>query len=234
MPQTLPRSRHGETPVSRSASSSPGSSPALLAASGGNSWVLAGRRFFPWRIVLGVVALILGALIVRPRNLFGSHHLLGTSVSFFLVALGLMLRAWAAACAGGHTRSDTIEAPRLATDGPYAHVRNPIYLGSVILGLGMVGLLGDPWLILPHVLVFAVFFCAIVPAEEQFLGRQFGDEYAKYRRSVPKLLPRLRPYASRTRQPLRWSAARGDAAIALSLLCIYAAFRLLLAWRHGA
>src|SRR5437899_2272772 len=93
-------------------------------------WVRAGRRLFPVRIVVGLAAAGAGVLIVRPRDLFGEYAAIGIIASGLLVLLGLTLRAWAAACAGTHTRTEKIEAPRLATDGPYAHVRNPIYLGS--------------------------------------------------------------------------------------------------------
>ena len=121
--------------------------------------------------------------------MFGRWAGWGTAASSGLVALGLAIRMWAAACAGHHTRSGQIEAPRLITGGPYAFVRNPIYLGSLVLGLGMVGLLGDPWLLLPHALVFAVFFGMIVPAEEQFLAAQFGEEFARFCRAVPRAVP---------------------------------------------
>lgn len=155
-----------------------------------------------------------------------------TAGSLALVALGLALRAWAAACAGRHTRSASLEAPRLVTGGPYAHVRNPIYLGSFTLGLGIIGLLGDPWLLLPHALVFAVFFGTIIPAEEQFLAAKFGDAFARFRREVPRLIPALRPWPGRTKSAPAWCAVRGELFIALLLLGIYGGFRALLAW-HG-
>jgi protein-S-isoprenylcysteine O-methyltransferase Ste14 len=202
------------------------SQPALVRIP--SAWVRAGEHFFPRRIVVGIAGLCIGALLVRPRNLFGEFQLAGTAISIALIAAGLSLRAWAAACAGNHTRSSKIEAPRLVTGGPYAFVRNPIYLGSFVLGLGMVGLLGDPWLFVPHLLVFAVFFGLIIPAEEQFLERQFGEEYCRFRRAVPKLFPMLRPWRGGSRPTLCWRGARGEAKIALLLVAIYWGFRGLL------
>jgi protein-S-isoprenylcysteine O-methyltransferase Ste14 len=192
------------------------------------SAIRAGRRFFPWRIVVGVVGLALGAFVIRPRNLFGELQWLGAMVSFGLVLAGLGLRAWAAACAGGHTRTDVIEAPQLVTGGPYAFVRNPIYLGSLILGLGMIGLLGDPWLLIPHALVFCVFFGMIVPAEEQFLAGQFTREYADYRGAVPRMIPKIRRWPGRKERERTWNAARGELIIGLALVVIYSGFRGLL------
>lgn len=188
----------------------------------------AGRHLFPRRMIVGLAVAVLGMLIVRPRHLFGKYETLGMVVSCGFLLLGLALRAWAAASAGGHTRTGKIEAPRLSTGGPYAHVRNPIYLGSFLLGLGIIGLIGDPWLLVPHLLVFAFFFGGIVRAEEHFLGQQFGEEYARYRRAVPGFLPMLRPWAGRTERCLLWSAARGEAVIAALAILIYAAFRTVL------
>jgi len=192
-----------------------------------------GRWCFPWRIAVGMVGLALGVWLVRPHHVFGKFQESIERISVVVICIGLSLRAWAAACAGGHTRSDRIEAPLLITDGPYAFVRNPIYLGSFVLGLGMVGLLGDPWLLAPHLLVFGVFFCMIVPAEEQFLARTFGEEYERFRKAVPKLFPMLRPWRDRRRSKAQWRAARGEAFIALSLVVIYAAFRGLLFVQAG-
>lgn len=188
----------------------------------------AGLRCFPWRIAVGLAAVAAGACVIHPRNVFGEFQTAGMVASLALVILGLSLRAWAAACAGSHTRSDQIEAPQLVTYGPYAFVRNPIYLGSFTLGLGMVGLLSDPLLLVLHALVFAVFFGLIVPAEEQFLARQFGEEYARFRSAVPRFFPRLRPWSGGAARPLMWRAARGEAFIALLLVAIYGGFRVLL------
>jgi protein-S-isoprenylcysteine O-methyltransferase Ste14 len=198
---------------------------------GAHHLIRGGERCFPWRIAVGAAGLLIGALVVHPRNLFGEFAVLGGVASLFCVAVGLGLRAWGAACAGGHTRSGKIEAPRLITGGPYAFVRNPIYLGSFVLGLGVVGLLGDPWLLVPHTLVFTVFFGMIVPAEEQFLMRQFGDEYARFRRAVPRLIPRLNRWRGAMELPRQWRAARGELVIGLILVLIYLAFRALSVWR---
>src|SRR5688500_17928599 len=110
-----------------------------------NTAVRAGQCFLPWRILVGVCAVIAGGLLIKPGTVVGACQVAGQTVSGGLVGRGRSRRAWAAACAGGHTRTGRIEAPDLVTGGPYAFVRNPIYLGSFLLGLGMVGLLGDPW-----------------------------------------------------------------------------------------
>lgn len=184
-----------------------------------------GVRIFHRRLHIGLTAVLLAALVYRPRDFFGAHATAGTSVAFACVLTGLALRAWAAGCAGGHTRRATIEAPRLATGGPFAHVRNPIYLASVILGVGMVGLLADPWMLALCVSVFVFLYTAIVPAEERFLRGQFGDTYARYCTHVPRVLPRLRPWPEAERRPFDRAAILGEARLALLLIAIYAGLR---------
>ena len=163
----------------------------------------------------------------------GSHELLGTVASVLLIVLGFGLRAWGAATAGGHTRSATIEAPTLVTGGPYAHVRNPIYLGSIILGLGAVGLLRDPTMLFLHAATFAGLYIAIIPAEEQFLRRRFQSQYQTYAQNVPRIVPRLSRWADATcRQPC-WSAARGEAVLVCVLVAVCTLLRWA-AWMRGA
>ena len=184
-----------------------------------------GARIFQHRLHVGLAAVALAAFVYRPRNFFGAHVIAGVIVSLLLVLAGLLLRAWAAGCAGGHTRLATIEAPRLSTGGPFAYVRNPIYLASVILGIGMVGLLGDPWMLALCIGVFVFLYTAIVPAEERFLRGQFGAAYERYCAHVPRLLPRLRPWPEAEPRPFDRAATVGDARLALILVAIYAGLR---------
>jgi protein-S-isoprenylcysteine O-methyltransferase Ste14 len=137
--------------------------------------------------------------------------------------MGLALRAWASGCAGGHTRSAEIEAPQLVTDGPFAYMRNPIYVGTILLGFGMAALIGDPLAFLLAAIAFFVLYMAIVPAEEEFLGRQFGAAYAHYRAEVPRFLPRLQPWPGREKHTFQWSAMRGELVVAIWAIGIYLA-----------
>lgn len=183
------------------------------------------QRVFAGRTMVGLGGVFIGLLVIHPARYVGSPYWAMQIVSLALVGLGLGLRAWGAAFAGHHTRSDSIEAPQLATGGPYAHVRNPIYLGSIVLGLGMVGLLGDPWLLPLYVITLAVLFFAIIPAEEEFLRGRFGDDYARYCAAVPRLLPRPSAWREAKETVPDWSAARGEAAVAALLLGIYVLLR---------
>ncbi len=103
-----------------------------------------------------------------------------------VAVLGLLLRAWAAGVI--HKEQS------LSTSGPYAFTRNPLYLGSLLLALGVV-IAGGQWVFGPLV---AVFFVAVYGAtarkETRILGERFGEAYAEYARSVPAFLPRMTPY----------------------------------------
>jgi protein-S-isoprenylcysteine O-methyltransferase Ste14 len=108
-------------------------------------------------------------------------------------ALGLALRAWAT----GHVEKDA----RLAQSGPYAYVRNPLYLGTLLAAAGF-AIASRQW---PLAVLFGVVFVFIyLPAielEEQHLRRLFPD-FADYARRVPALWPTLNPV--RRSQRFRW------------------------------
>lgn len=181
------------------------------------------RAIFSHRLHVGLFAVLFAGLIVHPRNIFGRFELAGQVACLFLVLAGLALRAWAGGCAGAHTRRATIEAPTLTTHGPYAHVRNPIYLASMILGLGMVGLLGDPWMLALYAAVFVFLYSAIVPAEEAHLRQVFPAQFARYCKHVPRLVPRWRAWseASPAISRFHWPALRAEARLGLILVGIY-------------
>lgn len=97
-----------------------------------------------------------------------------------LSALGLLLRAWAA----GHLEKNI----RLAVGGPYAHVRNPLYLGTLLVAAGLV-VASRRWLLaILFALVFAFIYLPAIELEEQHLRNLFPD-FAGYARRVPALWP---------------------------------------------
>jgi protein-S-isoprenylcysteine O-methyltransferase Ste14 len=180
-----------------------------------------GQVVFPRRLWVGLAVVVLAAFMVEPRPILGRWHVAAEIVSLALVILGLALRTWAGGCAGRHTREARIEAPRLVTGGPYALVRNPIYFASIVLGFGMVGLVGDPWLLAMHVGVCILLYVGIVPAEEEFLRERFGPEYSRYCANVPRFWPRLSPWPEA--EPVRWDASSlvGELRLGLVLVAIY-------------
>jgi len=178
-----------------------------------------GRAFFAKRLLFGLIIAFMAAFFIRihrPWNDWPAWRLL----SAVLVLGGLSIRALADGFAGRHTRTEQIEAPRLSTGGPYRFVRNPIYFGSMVIGLGMVGLLASWVALIPYIAVFAIFYFAVIPAEEQFLRRLFGHQYEEYCQNVPRFFPRLTPWPGAEKRPFDWKPALGEWRIALAIIAI--------------
>lgn len=129
-----------------------------------------------WRVPLGFAVSIAYVVLARPTPGF----LLAGSV---LVLAGLALRAWAA----GYLEKSS----RLATAGPYALTRNPLYLGSSLLGAGF-ALAGRSVLMsAAFVILLAFIYAPVIRREAEFLQARFGEDYRRYAERVPLFWPRL-------------------------------------------
>jgi hypothetical protein len=82
----------------------------------------------------------------------------------------------------------------LATSGPYAYTRNPLYLGSLLIGLGFALAAGSWWVVAALVVMFFAVYLPVIRDEEAFLRRTF-PEFDEYARLVPRMFPRLPPHA---------------------------------------
>jgi protein-S-isoprenylcysteine O-methyltransferase Ste14 len=134
-----------------------------------------GRWLFRNRGWLGAPFFALALVFARP-----SFALLSAGIA--LVIVGEMARWASVSFSGSTTRSSRIEAPRLATEGPYAWTRNPIYWGNFLVGLGMTISSGAlfPWLAVAFAILFWAEYSLIILAEEDYLRGAFGQEFADY------------------------------------------------------
>jgi protein-S-isoprenylcysteine O-methyltransferase Ste14 len=137
------------------------------------------RTVFTWLIPLGLLAV---SLLLRRHDGGLPAYFAGIG----LVILGEIVRFWSA----GYIAKDA----EIATGGPYAHVRNPLYFGSLLLavGYGLISGLGL-WGVIAMVALFLVFHLAAIFYEESFLTAKFGASYLDYVRRVPRLLPSPTP-----------------------------------------
>ena len=123
-----------------------------------------------------------------------------------LLLIGEYIRIWAVSHAGGATRTRDVGAPFLCTSGPYSRVRNPLYIGNLMMFSGIVLIAGSPNLPLMlgvTVTFFIVQYSIIVSLEEETLIGIFGEPYAIYRKNVRALLPRLTAWKdAEPREPL--------------------------------
>jgi protein-S-isoprenylcysteine O-methyltransferase Ste14 len=104
-----------------------------------------------------------------------------------LVVLGLVVRG----AASGHVRKN--EA--LATSGPYAYTRNPLYLGSLFMGVGFAVAARSWWVGVALVAMFFAIYLPVIRDEEKFLRMTFS-EFDEYARRVPRMFPRVTAYAA--------------------------------------
>ncbi|MEO5657282.1 MAG: isoprenylcysteine carboxylmethyltransferase family protein [Nitrospiria bacterium] len=115
-----------------------------------------------------------------------------------LVLLGEALRTWAS----GYLRKDD----ELTVSGPYAYSRNPLYLGSFILGLGFSVMTGWWWMVAVFAAVFLFMYRTTIRREEDTLAAKFGARFEGYRAAVPWLFPRwpAPPLDGAPRQTFEW------------------------------
>jgi len=150
------------------------------------------RTVFTW-----LVPLLLLALSLTLHRNDGGWTAYGAGLA--LVILGEIVRFWSA----GYIAKDA----EIATGGPYAYVRNPLYFGSLLLavGYGLISGLGL-WGVGLMVALFLVFHLAAISYEETFLTEKFGSSYLDYVRRVPRLLPSPWPRTAGTGR-FEWAQA---------------------------
>ena len=151
------------------------------------------RSFTPIPIALTII------YFAQPEN---DHVLLG---ALFLL-IGELTRMWSVSYAGGETRTTKVGAPSLCTAGPYGYVRNPIYVGNMLMYIGIVLLAGSPnplLMALTTLAFFVIQYSLIVSLEEEKLSDLFGDEYSEYQKNVSAILPRFTRWKTNdNRKPL--------------------------------
>jgi len=137
-----------------------------------------------------------GFLIVAVFALLSHPSRESLLVGLPIALCGLALRGWAAGCLAKNRQ--------LARGGPYAHLRNPLYLGTLLVAAGLVAASRNLWLGVLFAAVFAFVYLPVIQLEEQHL-RQLFPEFHDYAAEVPALFPRLTPAPAKNPQPFRWS-----------------------------
>lgn len=167
-----------------------------------SSWSKIARRI---RVPLGFVFAAAFMWLARPT--FASIAI-GSGVAF----AGLCIRA----LASGHVEKNEV----LATSGPYAHTRNPLYLGSIVLAAGFLIAGRSWWLPLIAAAILLVIYVPVIRSEEAFLRERF-PEFDDYAAQVPRLFPRPRAYQRRPRSfswHLYWKHREYNAALGAGLM----------------
>jgi protein-S-isoprenylcysteine O-methyltransferase Ste14 len=141
------------------------------------------------RLLLGLAAVVGVALLIRraPPGWFWP----GLAIS----ALGAALQWWCFAC--------IMTSKELAANGPYAYVRNPMYLSRFLLVIGLLVMTAKVWLVALVAVLYYLYMANRVGREEPKLAVIFGEPYAEYCRAVPRFLPSFRRFPPG--RPLFWS-----------------------------
>lgn len=148
-----------------------------------------------------------------------------------LIVFGELLRIWGVSYAGGPTRTRNVGAPILVTNGPFAYIRNPLYLGNIIIYTGVIIAIGGwlPYLMWIVILFFSLQYMFIIRLEENKLIELFGEKYIDYKNAVPRYFPRLSPYPNRTYiKPEVISALKSEKSTFLNML--FLAILFILRW----
>jgi protein-S-isoprenylcysteine O-methyltransferase Ste14 len=171
-------------------------------------WSRVARRI---RVPLGFAFAVLYFWLARPTWRFLAFG------AVFIVP-GLLIRA----LASGHVRKN--EA--LATSGPYAYTRNPLYFGSLLIGIGFAVASRSWWVGLVLVVMFFAIYIPVIRGEEKFLREKF-PEFEEYSRRVPRILPRSRPASADQSNAFsfdlymkhrEWNALLGTLAMGLAII----------------
>lgn len=163
-----------------------------------------------WRVPLGFLCALVFIVLAQP-----TPKALGIGAAISII--GLAIRAWAS----GHIQKNA----ELAVSGPYAFTRNPLYLGSFLLGLGFTVASGRWELALLFAALFLGIYFPVMRVESSTMAELFGAKYEAYKKAVPLFFPRLTPYV-----PGDSGVTRFDAALYLRYREYRAALGLVIAW----
>ena len=143
------------------------------------------------RLPLGFILSGLYLAFARPTPM-------SLAIGAGIALVGVLVRAWAS----GHIMKND----RLATSGPYAHTRNPLYFGSFLIGAGFA--IAAHWSLLLLVIAFFVLvYAPTMERERANIRGRFPEAYAEYERNVPAFVPRAVPWQQAAIEPNPFSFA---------------------------
>ena len=150
-----------------------------------------GNFLFRYRNYIFPLVLVILVLATRPGT--AAPEFLATLSGVFVILFGQVIRAAVIGLdyikRGGINKK--VAAEHLVTTGIFAHCRNPLYVGNLLILCGLLILYDNLWAGLAGVLFFYLSYSAIIMAEETFLAAKFGGEYQDYRDRVPRWLFRM-------------------------------------------
>ena len=150
--------------------------------------------FFKYRSYTPIPFLLLMVIFAEPS-------VMSMIIGFAIAISGELIRYWGVSWAGSETRTTGgVGGTYLIISGPFAFVRNPLYVGNILLyiGIGIMSWSLFPYLQMVALLFFAMQYHFIVLGEEKYLKEKFGETYSNYVKNVPRFIPRFRSYKHST------------------------------------
>ena len=179
--------------------------------------VFANRRF----ISSGTLVIILPVKLLLGGTTNFSLCMIGLAIA----AIGIASRIFTAAFLYGRHIVTEIEAETLCLSGPFSRVRNPLYIGNFIIGVGVALAFNEWYGYLAFALEFGLMYSVIIPYEERFLRGKFGPAYENYRKATQRFIPRWKAYPDRTETlPDFGKAAWGERIHGLILVVTFVLF----------
>lgn len=139
---------------------------------------------------------VLTALVLARPNVYSLLAGMG------FIILGLLCRGWAC----GHLIKDR----ELTTSGPYRFTRNPLYLGSLLIAIGVTASSRSWWVAGLFVLNFLAFYSAAIFRERKVMQKLFPDAYAEFSRQVPLFFPSWKPNPNARGKAFSWELYKSN------------------------
>ena len=164
-----------------------------------------GNFLFRYRNYIFPLVLLVIVIATRPGT--GTAAVITVTLGIGVALFGQLIRAAVIGLdyikRGGMNKQ--VAAEHLVTSGIFAHCRNPLYVGNLLILCGLLILYGNPWAGVAGVLFFFGSYSAIIAAEEEFLAGKFSNEYPAYCLRAPRWLFRLPGlYTTLTANPFNW------------------------------
>jgi protein-S-isoprenylcysteine O-methyltransferase Ste14 len=158
-----------------------------------------GQFFFKYRSYTPLPFII-------PLLLYARPSITTLIVGAILVAIGEAFRFWGVSYAGSETRTtDRVGATYLVTQGPFAYVRNPLYVGNIFMyfGISVMGHSLFPFLQIISLVYFTMQYYYIILEEEKHLKEKFKEKYTDYFNHVNRFIPSLKPFDEKKQSALK-------------------------------
>ena len=166
--------------------------------------------------------------------LFNNPNIWSIIIGLSMASLGEAIRIWGVSWAGSETRTTgDVGGSFLVVSGPFAHVRNPLYLGNILMytGLGIMSFAIFPYLQIAGVIFFYYQYSLIVREEENYLAKTYGRDFENYCQNVPRFFPKLKAYKVEGLKQPEFILSKGLRSERRSLQAFgFVAFTIILLW----